>query len=110
MKNYFKVNGEFIVFDDTTLQGCQEAFKAACKLPVGRMSMYRQPKFAGAWDSVGLVGYRARSEILQDIRLAELTHEESRTNKAAHAAAVMEARNELAARDSAAGRVIALAS
>ncbi len=114
--NYFKIierneagdgtTAHFVVFDDTTLANTNAAFVEACQYN-GHISVWRMPEFPGSWDSVGLIGYRMRSDILLDIRLSTQTHAEGTPGSAE---ALMGYRNELMARDSATGRDLACAS
>ncbi len=100
------VNESYVVFDDSTLASTNAAFVEACSYS-GVISVWRMPEFPGSWDSVGLIGHRARPDILLDIRLTEQTRVEGIPGSAE---ALMGFRNELAMRDTATGRELAYAS
>ncbi len=106
MNNYFKAGSTIITFDDSTLASTNAAFMEVCKHN-GVLSVWRMPSFPGSWDNVGLIGYRHRSEILLDIQLTAKTYEKGDRSVAE---SLMAFRNELAARDAACGRLVALAS
>lgn len=103
--NYFKTGNQITLFDDTTLSGTAAAYAAAL-VPPGKLSAWRQPQHNGPWETIGLVGYRKRADILQDIKMAKVTHSSAGEDKillAGAAELLMFARNELAARDATAG-------
>lgn len=100
--SYFKfipqdtsVSPAYAVFDDSSLQATNAAFVEIYKFGVGRISVWRTPVHSGPWDSVDLIGFRPRADILLDIRVSNSADEFV---------------NELQARDAASGRRVQEAS
>ncbi len=106
VNNYFRIGTEVVTFDDTTLASTSAAYEALTNTTPGAVVVYKMPSHSGPWQSAGLVGHRARADILQDIKLSKVTHAaagDDRILLAGAAELLMFSRNELAARDSASG-------
>ena len=67
MRNYFKVNGSFIFFEDTLRLSTERAYAAAVMAGGGCISIWRPPPVHGPWDNVDLIGHRSRVSIINDI-------------------------------------------
>ena len=81
--NYFKAGNGIVLFDDTDRDSVETAWNVTQEV-VGDIefgqqhrvtpvvvSAWRQPKHAGPWSQVDLVGHRSERMILDDIRTTE---------------------------------------
>lgn len=70
VSSYFKSSGQFFFFNDSDVYDTVRAFTLA--LAAGTdVSVYRVPFVAGPWDKIGVVGFRLRKDIVQEISMTE---------------------------------------